>query len=235
MNRCKPPVFAASSASRQERDSKQLNRRDVLKLGASVMVSGGLLGGCRTGEASSEDTPRGTLTENPLGADELARYDALGQAELFRSGEISALELVEAAIERIERLEPVLNCVVHEAFDHARAEAQTRSPQDGPFAGVPYLLKCLEAREGMPYTMASRFLADNVAEKSEPVTAAAEAAGLIYLGNSSSPEFGLIASTAPTLYGACNNPFDLERSPGWLERRLSCPGGRWGRSDRHGR
>ena len=212
MNRCKPTVFAGSATSRQERGRKQLNRRDVLKLGASVMVSGGLLGGCRTGEASSEDTPRGTLTENPLGA-ELARYDALGQAELFRSGEISALELVEAAIERIERLDPVLNCVVHEAFDHARAEAQIRSPEDGPFAGVPYLLKCLEAREGMPYTMASRFLAANVAEESDPVTAAAEEAGLIYLGNSSSPEFGLIASTAPTLYGACNNPFDLERSP----------------------
>ena len=84
---------------------------------------------------------------------------------------------------------------------------------DGPFAGVPYLLKCLEAREGMPHTRGSRYFSAQIAEASDPVTQAAEDAGLIYLGNSSSPEFGLIASTAPSLYGACNNPWDLERSP----------------------
>ena len=184
-----------------------MNRRTFLSLVGSSSLAATV--GCRPDSGVEALDVASASTS----ATELARFDALGQAELFKTGEVSALELVNAAIERIERFDGPLNCVVHRAFDHARAAAATATPDDGPFAGVPYLLKALEAREGMPHTLGSRFFAEQIATASDPVTLAAENAGLIYLGNSSAPEFGLIASTAPTLYGACNNPWDLERSP----------------------
>ena len=73
---------------------------------------------------------------------ELAELDATDQAALVRKGEVSALELVEAAIERIERLNPELNAVIHEHFERAREQARGSLP-DGPFRGVPFLLKGL--------------------------------------------------------------------------------------------
>lgn len=181
-----------------------MDRRRFLALGAGCPLLASFLQSC----APATEPP--AVLDEP---DALARLDALGQAQLFKDGEVSATDLVESAIRRVESTRGALNCVVHEAFDHARSAAASATPEDGPFAGVPYLLKCLEAREGMPHTLASRFFADQIAEESDPVTVAAEAAGLIYLGNSSSPEFGLIASTSPSLYGPCNNPWDLERSP----------------------
>ena len=187
-----------------------MDRRQFLTR-ASTAALFGLVVGCRrepllTPELADKAPELSTL------ARELAQLDATGQSELFQRGEITALELVQAAIERIELLDGKLNSVVHRAFDVARDAARFATPQDGPFAGVPYLVKCLEARQGMPRS-ASRFFASEVAEHSDPVIAAAEAAGLIYLGNANAPEFGTIASTEPTLYGATSNPWDLERSP----------------------
>jgi amidase len=173
-----------------------------------VALFGGCRGQSRLGPDNAEEATALSST-----ASELARLDAIGQANLFKSREVTALELVEAAIERIELFDPTFNSVVHRAFDSARQLAASASPTDGAFSGVPYLVKSLEARVGMPRTGASRYFANEIANESDPVIAAAEAAGLIYLGNSNAPEFGTIASTEPTLYGATRNPWDLERSP----------------------
>lgn len=87
--------------------------------------------------------------------DEFVKYDGTGQAELVRSGQVSALELVEAAIARIEKINPILNAVVHKIYDEGRATAKGPLP-DGPFKGVPYLIKDLSELKGAPLTYGSR-------------------------------------------------------------------------------
>ncbi|NRA00130.1 MAG: amidase, partial [Myxococcales bacterium] len=92
-------------------------------------------------------------------ADELARLDATAQAELVRSGDVTPSELVDAAIERIEAIDPTLNAVIHRRFEKAREEVQSADLADGPFRGVPFLVKdavCHTA--GDPYHCGSRFL-----------------------------------------------------------------------------
>ena len=95
--------------------------------------------------------------------DEFVAYDGMGQAALVRNGEVSSLELVEAAIKRIERLNPALNAVVHKLYDDGRAAAQSDLP-DGPFKGVPYLIKDLQELEGAPLTYGSKLFEHNIAE-----------------------------------------------------------------------
>jgi amidase len=92
--------------------------------------------------------------------DEFASLDATAQAALVRSGKVSALELVDAAIARIERGNPALNAVIHQRFERAREEARGPLP-DGPFRGVPFLLKDLDGfSAGDPYHAGNRALAE---------------------------------------------------------------------------
>ena len=147
---------------------------------------------------------------------DLAFLDATAQAELVRSGEASPLELVDAAIERIERLNPRLNAVIHERFDKARAEAQD-GPPDGPFRGVPFVLKDLDGySEGDPYYGGTRFLRDHDWRPAHDsyLTERFRAAGLVCVGRTNSPELGLVPTTEPETYGPTRNPWDTERSTG---------------------
>lgn len=145
--------------------------------------------------------------------DELALLDGLGSAQLVRSKRVSALELVDAAIRRIERLEPEINALISESFERARARA--RGPVgNGAFAGVPYLLKDLLDYPGVRMTAGSRMLAANVPDWRSDYVAATEAAGLIVLGKSATPEFGLLATTEPLLNGPTRNPWNPNYSPG---------------------
>jgi amidase len=146
----------------------------------------------------------------------LAGFDGLAQAELVRSGQASALELVDAAIARIEALNPVLNAVIHRQFERARAEAVGHLP-DGPFRGVPFLLKDYKGREaGEPYHMGCKALRDIDYRPSStaPLTMAFRASGLIPLGRTNVPEMALMGTTEPDLYGPTHNPWALDRSPG---------------------
>ena len=94
-----------------------------------------------------------------MSAHELARLDATAQAELVRKRQASPLELVDAAIERIERINPQLNAVIWERFEKARAEARSAELPEGPFRGVPFLTKDLGCgTAGEPDTSGSRFL-----------------------------------------------------------------------------
>ena len=114
-------------------------------------------------------------------SDELALLDATAQAELVRTGQVSAAELVTAAIERIEALNPVLNAVVTPVFDRA-AEAARAWPE-GPFAGVPYLVKDLAIEmEGVRFTEGSRFLAGHVSAFDSELVLRLRRAGLVILG-----------------------------------------------------
>jgi amidase len=147
-------------------------------------------------------------------AEELRWVDGLGQAELVERGQVSPVELVEAAIQRIERLNPALNAVVVPAFDRG-LEAAVRGPGGGPFAGVPYLLKdlCVEW-DGVRFTEASRFLRDNVSRHDQELTIRLRRAGLVLLGKTNTCEFGLLPTCEPALFGPTANPWDTSRTPG---------------------
>ena len=148
---------------------------------------------------------------------EYEQYDALGLAELVRSGEISALELVEAAIERIEARNPQINAVIHKMYDEARQVAikTAVAKPDAPFAGVPFLLKDLLAEyAGAPLRNGSRFFKDYVSKADGPMVQRYKAAGLIMLGKTNTPEFGITGVTEPELFGTTNNPWNLSRTVG---------------------
>ena len=147
---------------------------------------------------------------------ELATLDATAQAELVRSGEATPAELVDAAIERVERLNPELNAVIHELFDEARAAAAGELP-DGPFKGVPFLLKDLGAAfAGQPLHMGMKLLKDADFKAPVDTTLALRfrAAGLVTIGKTNTPEIGILPTTEPDAYGPTRNPWNPERTPG---------------------
>jgi len=146
--------------------------------------------------------------------EDLAFLEATAQAELVRSKEVQAIELVEAAIERIERLNPALNAVVTKMYEQARAVATGDIP-DGPFAGVPFLLKDLGAPyDGVRMTLGANLLRDFVPSHDSELVARLKRAGLIILGKTNTPEFGLLPTTEPRLFGPCRNPWDTNRTTG---------------------
>jgi amidase len=143
-----------------------------------------------------------------MGFEEYARHDAVGLAALIRSGEVSAREVVEAAIERIEREDPYVNAVVLKTYERALRLVEEGIP-DGPFAGVPFLLKDLGAAwEGVPLTNGSRSMRSYVPDYSATIVRRFERAGLVILGKTNTPEFGLDGTTEPLLHGVTRNPWD---------------------------
>jgi amidase len=146
--------------------------------------------------------------------DELAFMDATAQAELVRRREMTALELVNAAIERIERLNPMLNAVVTSMYEQAREAASKELPQ-GPFTGVPFLLKDLiSSYTGVRMTAGSALLRDYVPDHDSELVGRQKRAGLVILGKTNTPEFGILGTTEPDLLGPCRNPWNMERTTG---------------------
>jgi amidase len=142
--------------------------------------------------------------------------DATAQAELVRSGQVSPAELVEAAIGRVEALNPKLNAVIHELFGEGRAAASNSVP-DGPFRGVPFLFKDIGAMQaGQPLHLGMQAMKD--ARFRAPIDSYLGArfrdAGFITIGKTNTPELGILPTTEPRAYGATRNPWDLDRSPG---------------------
>jgi amidase len=143
-------------------------------------------------------------------ATELATLDGTAQAELVRRGDVSPHELVEAAIERAEALNPTLNAIVTPMFERAQARAATAG---GPFPCVPMVLKDLIAEvEGVRFTEGSRFLSGKVSTYTSEIVRRFERAGLVIIGKSATPEFGMSPSCEGALFGPTRNPWDLERS-----------------------
>ena len=147
---------------------------------------------------------------------DLARLDACGQAELVRTGRATPRELVDAAIARVEAVNPTLNAVIHERFEKARAEADGPLP-DGPFRGVPFLLKDLAAHQaGEPHHGGLKVLAREgwTAPGDDHLVRRVQEAGLVVLGRTNTPELGTTISTEPEAHGPTRNPWDTGRSAG---------------------
>jgi amidase len=146
----------------------------------------------------------------------LAELDATAQAELVRSGEASPVELVEAAISRIEALNPHLNAVIHPLFENGVEAARGELP-DGPFKGVPFLLKDLLAHSaGDPLHEGMKHLRDLgwVEDEDTELVRRFRATGLVILGKTNTPELGILPTTEPEAHGPTRNPWDMDRSPG---------------------
>ncbi len=140
--------------------------------------------------------------------------DALGLAELVRKGEVRPLELVESAIDGIERTHDELNAVNLKMYDVARAEAR-QARTGAPFAGVPFLLKDIRAGyAGMPTSEGTALLRSLPRPVDSEIVARHKRAGLICIGKTNTPEFGLTATTEPHAFGATSNPWDLARTAG---------------------
>jgi amidase len=148
---------------------------------------------------------------------EYASHDALGLAALVSSGEVSASELVEAAIAAIAELDPALNAVIHESYERARDEARGDLP-GGPFRGVPFLLKDLGCgnRAGDPIHWGTRFLrdADFRAKTTSYLVDKFERAGLVVVGRTNVPELGAWATTESEAYGPCRSPWNPDHTSG---------------------
>jgi amidase len=150
-------------------------------------------------------------------ADDLTALDTTALAKLVRRGEAAPLELVDAAIARIEALNPELNAVVTTRFDRARDEAASPDLPDGPFRGVPFLLKDLACTmAGEPDHEGMRVLKEtgHTAEIDTHLARRFRAAGLVVLGRTNTPELGIMGTTEPQSYGPTRNPWDVARTPG---------------------
>lgn len=146
---------------------------------------------------------------------QLASLDATASAALVATGEISATELVDAAIARIDAVDPEINAVIHRLDERARARAA--GPLTGPFAGVPMVLKDLDGElAGAPLHLGNRLLRDvgHVATTTSYLFEKLEAAGFVFVGKTNTPEFGLQTTTEPHAYGPTRNPWDTTKGTG---------------------
>jgi len=142
--------------------------------------------------------------------------DGTAQAAAVRSGDVSPAELVSAAIERIERCDPVLNAVIHPRFSAALDEAAGSLP-DGPFTGVPLLLKDLGATQaGEPYCEGTGFAkrAGYRSTRDSFLTDRFRQAGFVIVGRTNCPELGTSITTEPAAFGATRNPWSTDHSTG---------------------
>ena len=176
------------------------------------------------GERHSRSTPDTALSiadytpvylELNTNMDELAFLDATAQAELLRQKEVTPIEMVDAAIGRIERLNPALNAVITPLYEKAR-ELAAASAGDAPFAGVPFLLKDIAAEYGgTPLSEGSAFLAGHyISPEDSELVRRYRNAGLIILGKTNTPEFALMPTTEPLQFGPCRNPWDTNMTTG---------------------
>ena len=143
---------------------------------------------------------------------ELGSLDAVATAERIQAGKLSAHEAITAAIDRAKALEPFLNAISTETFEPALSK--TEAPPPGPFSGVPTFIKGLEDEKGVVNDFGSRAYLGHVASSTEPFVREFQATGLISLGRSNAPEFGLNATTEPLAHGATHNPWNPAHSSG---------------------
>jgi len=146
--------------------------------------------------------------------EEYRQHDATSLAELIAKREVSVEEVLETAIARAEQVNPAINAIVHKQYEQARKAVAVRLPE-GPLKGVPFLIKDLGFFEtGEPATFGSSLFKHFVADHETAYVTRCKRAGLVFIGRSSSPEFGLNPNTEPRLYGSCHNPWNFEYSAG---------------------
>lgn len=148
-----------------------------------------------------------------MGFKEFGAYDALGLADLVRRKDVSPAELLDEAVARTEKVDPQINAVVVRHEDFAKASIDRGLP-DGPFRGVPFLLKDLNLLKGTRTTFGASVYKDYVADHNHTIVDRFLAAGLAIFGKSSSPEFGLMPTTETRLFGQTRNPWNTAHSSG---------------------
>jgi amidase len=140
--------------------------------------------------------------------------DATALAERVRRGEVHPTELVAGAIAAIEKVNPTLNAVIHRMYDNARAAAAGELP-DGPFRGVPFVVKDLDGwLAGEPYTQSCRMSKDFVPTEDAEIIARMKRSGVVIVGKTNTPELGLLGITEPELHGPTRNPWNTDHTPG---------------------
>jgi amidase len=146
---------------------------------------------------------------------ELLFKSATELAALVRAGQISSTELVGAALERIEQLQPTLNAFVHiDAEGALEAAGRVEAGDPRPFAGVPIAMKDTTPVAGMPFNMASDIFGDFVAQHDSYVTRRVREAGFVIVGKTNMPELGILPVSEPRRFGPARNPWDTDRTPG---------------------
>ena len=179
-----------------------LTRRDAIKTGMVTAASLSMGSAIRATGSSV------------MSFQEYRSKDGLALAKLVRDGDISAAEVLELAVSRANAVNPMINCIVEELYDRARLQVKAGLPQ-GPFTGVPFLLKDLGmALQGTVTTQGSRFFSDWVADYTSTVVERYQQAGLVIMGKSASPEFGGTPTTESILFGDTRNPWNLAYSAG---------------------
>jgi amidase len=198
--------------------SMPITRRDLMTaaLAAAGAPAAALLQGCSSAGTPASHAACGSAQGcGGSNRGEFTGLDATAQAELVRTRQASASELLEDTIRRIEAVNPKLNAVIAKTYERARARAAATSAgsaEDAAFAGVPWLLKDISECKGLPMTWGSRALRGAVSQVDVPFVVAAEAAGLNIVGITNVPEFGLSDSPANLLYGVTRNPWGVAYS-----------------------
>jgi amidase len=155
-----------------------------------------------------------SLTEPRVSFDEYVRHDALGLAQLVQRGEVSPGELLDEALARTAAVNPKINAVIHLMEEKARAAIATGLPE-GPFRGVPFLIKDLVmAYGGEPMRSGSRLLRDYIPPRDEELVGRYKNSGLVIFGKTNTPELGMANVTEPELFGPTRNPWNPDRTPG---------------------
>jgi len=192
-------------------DSRIVDRETLLERRAAIKLAGGLVVGAglaRTGAARDKPVSRA------LPFEEYSRHDALGLAELVRNKAVKPEELLEAAIARAEAVNGEINAIVIKCYDRARDAIKGGLP-DGPFKGVPFLVKDLGfSMAGVKSTAGSRLFKDVVAGHDDTIVKRYRQAGLVLLGRTHSPELGIPPVTESVLYGITRNPWSRDRTAG---------------------
>lgn len=145
---------------------------------------------------------------------EYRQYDATGLAGLIRQKEVTPAELLEIAIDRADSVNPKINAIIYKMYDEARASAVGKR-EDAPFAGVPFVLKDLAVHvKGVPLRSGCKGYETFVSPDDSEIVRRFRKAGLVFMGKTNTPEFGLTPYTEPELFGPSHNPWDLTRTTG---------------------
>lgn len=146
---------------------------------------------------------------------EYMTFDGIGLAELVKQKEVSPAEVVEAAFDRLEEVNPTLNAVIRTRRESVMKEIADLRPEKQEFAGVPIVLKDIsQAVGGEPLTSGSKLLLNHIAKRDSNFVARLRQAGFLFIGHTNTPEFGLKNVTEPEIYGPTRNPWNTKYSPG---------------------
>ncbi|MEM1087295.1 MAG: amidase [Pseudomonadota bacterium] len=189
-------------------------RRRILQSGAAFAALAPALSACGGSSAPTETAAEETAAPASGTRDYTAKPvpDGVEQVAMMARGEVTSLELTQAAIARAKAADPLINAIVTETYDEALETAADLSSD--PVKGVPTFIKDLADWTGAPTLYGSRAFKGNVATGDDVFSASWRENGMISLGKSTTPEMGLISSTEPLVTGATRNPFDLSRMPG---------------------